>query len=119
MAYQNLTERELIRLMPQKVAELLPNARIEKTERPASGMLWDLAEGIGTSLPGLPPPEDVGRMAWYHCIPGNLCGDERDELVLYNPWTTGIYVYTQGNSDEAAFRGFRAGPRQYNARLMD
>ena len=83
------------------------------------GMLWDPMGGAGIPLPGLPSPEPVGRMAWYHCIPANLCGDEREELVLYNPWSTRIYIYTQPDSDGSAVSDYRAGPRQYNPRLMD
>ena len=83
------------------------------------GMLWDPLGGTGISLPELPRPEPVGRMAWYHCIAANVCGDEREELVLYNPWTTRIYIYTQADNDASAWAGFEAGPRQYNPRLMD
>ncbi|MFC1452681.1 hypothetical protein ACFLSJ_04970 [Verrucomicrobiota bacterium] len=83
------------------------------------GMLWDPVLGVGTPLPGLPPPEEVGRMAWYHCIPANVCGDEREELVLYNPWTTKIYIYTQCDNDASASTAFNARPPQYNPRLMD
>ena len=83
------------------------------------GMLWDPLHGTSMPLPGLPCPEGVGRMAWYHCIPADVCGDEREELILYNPWTSKIYIYTQPNNDESAFTPFRAGPRQYNPRLMD
>jgi hypothetical protein len=83
------------------------------------GMLWDPVQGVGIPLPGLPPPEAVGRMAWYHCIPANVCGDQREELVLYNPWTPKIYIYTQQDNHGSTFTGFKAGPRQYNPRLMD
>lgn len=79
----------------------------------------DEVSGIGVSLPGLPPPEPVGRMAWYHCIPADVCGDAREEVVLYNPWTTRIFIYTQHDCDGTASTGFKAGPRQYNPRLMD
>lgn len=92
-------------------------------DRPAmlynGGMLWDPVQGEAIPLPGLPPPEAVGRMAWYHCIPANVCGDEREELVLYNPWTTRIYIYTQADNGGSVYTGFKAGPRQYNPRLMD
>ena len=83
------------------------------------GMLWDPMRGTGIALPELPPPEPSGRMAWYHCIPANVSGDEREELVLYDPWTTRIYIYTQDGSDGRPFVGFKPGPRQYNPRLMD
>lgn len=83
------------------------------------GMLWDPVQGDGIRLPGLPPPEASGRMAWYHCIPASVCGDEREELVLYNPWTTKVYIYTQADNGGNVYAGFKPGPRQYNPRLMD
>lgn len=83
------------------------------------GMLWDPLNGSSSPLPGLPAAEPVGRMAWYHCIPANVCGDEREELILYSPWATEVYIYTQQDADQGAFRGFEPGPRQYNPRLMD
>ena len=58
-------------------------------------------------------------MDWYHCIPANICGDEREELIVYNPWTSRIFIYTQRDNDATAFTSFKAGPRQYNPRLMD
>ena len=82
-------------------------------------MLWDPIAGRGTPLPELPPPEPVGRMAWYHCIPADVCGDEREELVLYNPWDPSIYIYTPHPLDPDSFAGYRPTARQYNARLMD
>jgi len=83
------------------------------------GMLWDPLRGAGVPFPELAPPDPIGCMAWYHCIPANVCGDAREEVILYNPWTTRIYVYTQHDSDGTALTGFKAGPRQYNPRLMD
>lgn len=67
---------------------------------------------------GLPPPTG-GRMGWYHCIPANVCGDEREDLVLYDPQADAIYIYTPAPFDKDAFGGYRPGPRQYNARIMD
>jgi len=83
------------------------------------GMLWDPITGKSIELPGLPAPERIGRMAWYHCIPANVCGDDREELVLYNPWDPKVYIFTPGPFDEPAFTGYTPEPRQYNARLMD
>ncbi len=83
------------------------------------GMLWDPLVGAGTALPGLPTPEPVGRMAWYHCIPADVCGDWREEVVLWNPWTAHVYIYTQADNDLDAYAGYEASPRQTNARLMD
>lgn len=83
------------------------------------GMLWDPTTGEGIELPGLPDPDPVGRMAWYHGIPANVCGDDREEIVLYNPWDPTIYIYTPGSPDDPIVSPFLAGPRQYNPRLMD
>jgi len=57
-------------------------------------------------------------MAWYHCIPANVCGDGREELVLYNPWDPTVFIYTPHPLESAAFEGFRPDARQYNARLI-
>ena len=70
-------------------------------------------------LPDLPPPVGPKRMGWYHCIPGNFCGDTREDILLYNPWAPDIYIYTSEPLDESAYRGYSATARQYNARLMD
>jgi hypothetical protein len=83
------------------------------------GMLWDPVIGEGTVLPDLPKPNPIGRMAWYHCIPANVRGDDREELVLYNPWEPRIYIYTPDPLRDRAFAKYDPGPRQYNPRLMD
>jgi len=94
-------------------------------DRPAllynGGMLWDLGAGRGAALPGLPPANgrNVHRMAFYHCIVADVCGDEREELVLWDPTAAHVYVFTSGPVEESAYRGYGAGPRQYNPRLMD
>jgi len=82
-------------------------------------MLWDLEHGTSMVLPELPPSEPVGRMGWYHCIPADVCGDEREDLILYDPWSPEICIYTPYPLAADAFRGYRATPRQYNVRLMD
>jgi hypothetical protein len=93
------------------------------TDQPAllynGGMLWDPITGDGIDLQGLPEPDPIGRMGWYHCIPANICGDGREELVLYNPWDPRIFVYTAGNTDDPLVEQYAARPRQYNPRLMD
>ncbi len=61
----------------------------------------------------------VGRMAWYHCIAADVCGDDREELILYDPWSPQIHVYTPHPLIPDAYRGYRPTPRQYNPRLMD
>lgn len=85
------------------------------------GMLWDLSSKQGYELPDLPPPggNKVHRMGFYHAIPANLCGDDREELVLWDPTATEIYLYTPKPFKKSEFRGYAAGPRQYNPRLMD
>ena len=85
------------------------------------GCLWNLEEGTGHSLPGLPPPNGnkVHRMGFYHAIPANICGDQREELVLWDPTARHVYIYTPQPLDESAYGGYQAGPRQYSPRLMD
>lgn len=84
------------------------------------GWLWDLQSGLGTALPDLPPPngDRIHRMGYYHAIPANLCGDKREELVVWDPTATEVFVYTQPDHDRAP-TPYRAGPRQYNPRIMD
>ena len=85
------------------------------------GWLWDLKTGKGAPLPGLPPANGikVHRMAFYHAIPANLCGDDREELVLWDPTATDVFIYTNGPAGGHLYQGYRAGPRQYNPRIMD
>ncbi|MCH8289965.1 hypothetical protein IH992_02510 [Candidatus Poribacteria bacterium] len=80
-----------------------------------------LYDGYGNKVvtfPNLPPPTG-GKMGWYHCFPANVCGDEREEVILYDPHSDAIYVYTPPPFDATAFRGYKHTPRQYNARLID
>lgn len=92
-------------------------------DRPAlvynGGELWHATGRRLAALPGLPPPVGPPRMGWYHGIPADLCGDRREEAVVYNPWDRFVAVYTPAPLDPAAYRGYRPGPRQYNPRLMD
>ena len=83
------------------------------------GMLWDLNTGTAIALPDLPHSAPVGRMAWYHCIAADVCGDDREELILYDPWSPEIHIYTPHPLTPEAYRGYRPTPRQYNPRLMD
>jgi len=106
---QNNTGMEIVYWNGKDAAALLYN----------DGMLWDPVRGTGIPLPGLPPSEAVGRMAWHHCIPADVCGDAREELVLYNPWTTRVHIYTQRDNSEGSTTSYSAGARQYNPRLMD
>lgn len=70
------------------------------------------------TFPGLPPATG-GKMGWYHCIPADVCGDAREEVVLYDPYSDAIYIYTPTPFDPEAFCGYRHTSRQYNARLID
>ena len=83
------------------------------------GMLWYGDGRLFSRLPELPEPVGPEKMGWYHCIPADVCGDEREEIVLYNPWGRFIYIYTPWPLEDERFDGYRAGPRQYNVRLMD
>jgi hypothetical protein len=83
------------------------------------GVLWDPVHATALPLPGLPDPAGPPRMGWYHCIPADVCGDAREEVLLYNPWDRWVWIYTHAPLDAAVYRGYRPGPRQYNARLMD
>jgi hypothetical protein len=85
------------------------------------GWLWDLHQKQGTRLPDLPPPNgnNVHRMGFYHAIPADVCGDGREETVLWDPTAAQVFIYTPAPLDEKAYTGYRAGPRQYNPRLMD
>jgi hypothetical protein len=67
----------------------------------------------------LPKPIGPSRMGWYHCIPADICGDEREELVLYNPWDRYIYIYTPEPLEPEKFTVYSPQARQYNPRLMD
>ncbi len=59
------------------------------------------------------------RMSFYHCIPADICGDSREEVVLFNPWADAIYIFTPAPLQSDLFRGYKPGSRQYNARLMN
>ena len=52
-------------------------------------------------------------------IPANLCGDRREELVIWDPTAKDIYIYSPKPFNKSEYTGYRAGPRQYNPRLMD
>ena len=85
------------------------------------GWLWDLESGQGSPLPDLPAPNGgaIHRMGFHHAIPADLCGDSREELVLWDPTATDVFIYTRNGSQQAPYAGYRAGPRQYNPRIMD
>ena len=74
--------------------------------------LWQQGAGGVQPLPRLPAPAGPEKMGWYHAVPGDLCGDAREELLLYNPWAACVFVYTPAPLDESAYAGYRAEPRQ-------
>ncbi|MFO8080155.1 MAG: hypothetical protein R6V07_07595 [Armatimonadota bacterium] len=80
-----------------------------------------LVDGSGyvvSKFPGLPEPSG-GRQGWFHCIPADICGDAREEVVLYDPHAASILIYTPAPLDADAYAGYQHTARQYNARLMD
>lgn len=85
------------------------------------GWLWALETLDGKPLPDLPTPNGmaVHRMGFYHAIPADIAGDQREEIVLWDPTASSVFIYSAGPVDESAYGGYRAGPRQYNPRIMD
>lgn len=83
------------------------------------GVLWHGDGRKFAELSGLPKPVGDRKMGWYHCIPADVCGDAREEVVIYNPWDSRIWIYTAAGLNTSAYKGYKAGPRQYNVRLMD
>ena len=85
------------------------------------GWLWDLKALKGRELPNLPPPggNAIHRMGFYHAIAADVCGDVREELVLWDPTAASIYIYTPTPLNESAYTRYEATGRQYNPRLMD
>ena len=70
------------------------------------------------SFPDLPPPTG-GKMGWYHCFPADVCGDAREEVILYDPYSDAVYIYTPQPFQSDQYNGYQHTPRQYNTRLMD
>lgn len=83
------------------------------------GILWNGNGTISHEFPNLDKPYGNKRQGWYHCIPANVCGDKREEVILYNPWDQYIYIYSPYPIKKELFEGYISQPRQYNARLMD
>ena len=80
--------------------------------------LYDGAGNRAVTFPDLPPPTG-GKMGWYHCFPANVCGDNREEVILYDPYSDAVYIYTPKPFQPDKFNGYQHTPRQYNTRLMD
>jgi len=85
------------------------------------GWLWDLESQVGRPLPELPEPGGLERhrMGYYHAIAADLIGDAREELVVWDPTSSAVYLHGSTGSQDAEYSGYRPGPRQYNPRLMD
>ncbi len=80
-----------------------------------------LYDGEGNKIitfPDLPLPTG-GKMGWYHCFPADVCGDAREEVILYDPYSDAVYIYTPHPFQPDQFEGYQHTSRQYNARLMD
>ncbi len=92
-------------------------------EKPAllynGGVLWHGDGYKFAGLPGLPEPKGDPKMGWYHCIPGNLCGDTREDIMLYNPWDKYVWIFTPAPFNSGSFSSYKPSSRQYNVRLMD
>jgi len=80
--------------------------------------LYDSAGNKAVTFPEL-PPQTGGKMGWYHCFPADVCGDAREEVILYDPYSDAIYIYTPHPFDPEQFSGYQHTARQYNTRLMD
>ena len=80
--------------------------------------LYDSAGDKVVTFPELPPPSG-GKMGWYHCFPADVCGDAREEVILYDPYSDAVYVYTPTPFQPDLFDGYQHTERQYNTRLMD
>ena len=77
-------------------------------EKPAllfnGNRLWDLEKQAATELPGLPKANGkaVHRMGFYHAIPADLTGDGNEDLVVYEPTSTRVFVYTMDDPANSA-----------------
>lgn len=83
------------------------------------GMLWNGDGTLFAGLPGLPAPRGDKKQGWHHCIPVELLDGPGEEMLIYNPWDCRVFIYAAARKGKGARWKFKAGPRQYNARLMD
>ncbi len=83
------------------------------------GKLWNPINTTSTNLPDLPKPVGPEKMGWYHCIPANICSDDREEIILYNPWDRFIWIYSPAPLKADKFKKYIPTSRQYNCRFMD
>ena len=86
-------------------------------------LLWNLENRSSIRLPDLPPANGKGihRMGFHHAIPAELSGDGKEDLVVYDPTSTSVFIYSIDPRIRTPLSEsrFLAGPRQYNPRLMD
>ena len=80
--------------------------------------LYDSTGNKVVTFPDLPPPTG-GKMGWYHCFPADVCGDAREEVILYDPYSDAVYIYTPHPFHHDQFENYQHTARQYNTRLMD
>ncbi len=80
--------------------------------------LYNSAGDKVVTFPELPTPTG-GKMGWYHCFPADVCGDAREEVILYDPYSDAVYIYTPLPFQPDLFGGYQHTERQYNTRLMD
>ena len=80
--------------------------------------LYDGKGNKVVTFPNLPPPTG-GKMGWYHCFPADVCGDAREEVILYDPYSDAVYIYTPHPFHPDRYEGYQHTTRQYNARLID
>lgn len=87
------------------------------------GLLWDLEKRSSIELPNLPEANGKGihRMGFHHAIPAEISGDGKEDLVVYDPTSTSVFIYSIDSQIRASLNEsrFLAGSRQYNPRLMD
>ncbi len=83
------------------------------------GMLWKGDGSQSFDLPGLPEEQGDERQGWYHCFPADVAYDRGEEIIVYNPWGHELFIFARQHSYSKKFKGYQAGSRQYNARLMD
>ncbi|MDE0636077.1 MAG: hypothetical protein OXI43_09560 [Candidatus Poribacteria bacterium] len=80
--------------------------------------LYDGRGNKVVTFPDLPPPTG-GKMGWYHCFPADVCGDAREEVILYDPYSDAVYIYTPHPFAPDLFEDYQHTARQYNTRLID
>jgi len=67
MVYQNLNEKEIVRLLPRRLAKILPDVKIKKIEWADTNSLWDIGIKIkvGSSLKWLRCEVKAKGEPWY------------------------------------------------------